>query len=422
MAGAVIGLGNRGRGIAEWQMPPFADVRAICDVDLRKTTVVAKTLLAKTGRKVDIYQDYRRVLERKDIHVIANATCEHWHTKINVDACRAGKDVYAEKPLTLTIGEGQVLQKVVKKTGRIIQVGTQQRSGLQFQIACSLVRNGRIGSLKQVAVILPGGGFRERPPATPGPVPAELNWDVWSGQAPLHPFAEARLGSYRSWFDYGGGLVTDWGAHHIDIAHWGMGGAEVGPLSIEAAGCSPDYGKPNHPDQFAPFAARLEYPQGIELFFLSSYSDAKTSAKTDAQQKELDRIYGNVPASILKDKRSGVLFAGSKGTIFVGREEIAADGIGELEKVPLPENSNIRWRACLYPHMQNFLDCVKTRQQPVSCVAEQHRTLIPCHLTNITLRLGRKLKWNPEREEFVRDAEAEGLLRRTQREPYRVEG
>jgi predicted dehydrogenase len=169
LAGAVIGLGNRGRGLAEWQMPPYADVVAICDVDLRKTTAVAKMLPAKTGRKVDIYQDYPRVLERKDIHVIANATCEHWHTKINIDACRAGKDVYCEKPLSLTISEGQVLQKVVKDTGRVIQVGTQQRSGPQFQIACSLVRSGRIGSLKQIAVILPSGAFRERPPATPDP-------------------------------------------------------------------------------------------------------------------------------------------------------------------------------------------------------------------------------------------------------------
>ena len=419
-AGAVIGLGNRGRGIAEWQMPPYADVVAICDVDLRKTAPVARTLRKKTGRTVEVFQDYRRLLERQDIAVIANATCDHWHAKITVEACRAGKDVYCEKPLALTIAEGQLLQKVVRQTGRVVQVGTQQRSGPQFHIACSLVRNGRIGRLKQVAVLLPGGDFRVLPAATPEPVPREVNWDLWSGQAPLHPYSAARLNSFRRWLDYGGGLVTDWGAHHLDIAHWGMGGPEVGPVSVEAAGFSPNYGKPDYPDQFIPFAARLEYPQGIELIFFSSCVAAKSSAKTDAQQEELDRIYRLVPASCRDDKRSGVLFVGSTGTIFVGRDEVTGEGIGELEQVPLPEDGGVRWRACMYAQMQNFLDCVKTRREPVSCVAEQHRTQIPAHLTNIALRLGRKLRWNSAREEFAGDAEANGMLRREQRAPYQI--
>jgi predicted dehydrogenase len=417
-AGAVIGLGNRGRGIAEWQMPPFAEVVAICDVDLRKTVAVARRLQQKTGRKVEVFQDYRRLLERRDIAVIANATCDHWHTKISVEACRAGKDVYCEKPLALTIAEGQLLRKVVQQTGRIVQVGTQQRSGLQFHIACSLVRNGRIGALKQVAVLLPGGNFRARSAVTPEPVPPEVDWDLWSGQAPLHPFSAARLNSFRSWLDYGGGLITDWGAHHLDIAHWGMGGPEVGPLSVEAAGFNPHYGQPDYPDQFVPFAARLEYPQGIELSFCSSYAGAKSSAKTEAQQQELERIYRLVPAVFRDDKRSGVLFVGSRGTIFVSRDEVTGEGIGELAQVPLAEEGGVRWRACMDAHMQNFVECVRTRREPISSVAEQHRTQIPAHLTNIALRLGRKLRWDAAREEFVGDTEANGLLRREQRAPY----
>jgi len=251
---AVIGLGGRGQGLAEWQTPPFADVVAICDVDLRKTGKVAQTLAAKTGRKVEIEQDYRRLLDRKDIQVIVNATCDHWHTKITIDACRAGKDVYCEKPVTLTIDEGKILRKVVAETGRIVQVGTQQRSGLQFQIACNLIRNGRIGKLKQIGVIVPGGAFQQSRPCVAEAVPSELNWDMWLGQAPARPYCRARL-SFRNWSDYGGGVVTDWGAHYMDIAHWAMGGEEVGPLSVEAQGYNSDIGKPDYPDQFRPFRA-----------------------------------------------------------------------------------------------------------------------------------------------------------------------
>lgn len=420
--GAVIGLGNRGRGIAEWQMPPFVDVVAICDVDLRKTAAVARRLQQKTGRKVQIFQDYRQLLERRDIAVIANATCDHWHAKITIEACRAGKDVYCEKPLALTIAEGKLLRKVVQETGRIVQVGTQQRSGLQFHVACSLVRHGRIGDLTRVAVLLPGGEFRVRPAAIAEPVPPEVDWDLWSGQAPLHPFSAARLNSFRSWLDYGGGLITDWGAHYLDIAHWGMGGPEVGPSSVEAAGFNPNYGQPGRPNQFVPFAARFEYPGGIELSFCSSYAAAKSSAKSEVQQAELERIFRLMPEVLWEEKRSGVLFVGSRGTIFVNRDEVTGEGIGELAQMPLAEDGGVRWRACMYAHMQNFVECVRTRREPISPVAEQHRTQIPAHLTNIALRLGRTLRWDAAGEEFVGDAEANGLLRREQRAPYRIEG
>jgi predicted dehydrogenase len=421
---AVIGLGSRGRGMAEWQMPPFADVVAICDVDLRKTVSVAKLLHQKTDRKVEIYQDYRRILDRKDVDVIGNATCEHWHTKINVEACRAGKDLYAEKPLGLTIDEGKILSRVVAETGRVVQVGTQQRSGPQFQIACSLVRNGRIGKLKQVAVIIPAGGIAHAGPAAEEPIPKELNWDMWSGQAPLHLFSSARL-IYRHWSEYGGGLVTDWGAHHMDIAHWGMGGKEVGPLSIEARGYCPNFGKPGYPDHFCPFVARLEYPGNVEMWFFSAAAKARNTE--DALPAETsERLHGWIPESVRNypapDPDGGVLFVGSTGSIFVGRQAAIGEGIGELEKIPLADTHQVRWRACLYQHTRNLVDCVRTRQQPTSCVADMHRSLIPCHLTNIALRLGRKLNWDAKHEAFVGDDEANGRLRRPQRKPYQIEG
>jgi predicted dehydrogenase len=422
--GAVIGLGGRGRGMAEWQMPPYADVVAICDVDLRKAGPVVEALYKRTGRKVEVYQDYRRLLDRKDIHVIANTTPPHWHTRINVDACRAGKDVYAEKPMTLTIDEGKILRKVVAETGRVIQIGSQQRSGQQFYIACDLVRHGRIGKLKQIAVILPPGSYEHGGPCAEEDVPRELNWDMWQGQAPVQPFCSARLRS-GSYSEYAGGLVTDWGAHHMDIAHWGMGGEEVGPLSIEAQGYCPNLGKSGYPDQFHPFSARLEYLDGIEMWFFSGFKEPN-EANQAALRNVVEQVYGKIPENIRNyrapDNEGGVLFIGSKNSIFVGRAVAVGEGVGELTGMPLPENQHMRWRACLYPHMQNFVECVGTRRKPVSNVAEQHRSQLPCHLVNIALRVGRKLRWDPKREEFVGDQEANSQLRRAQREPYQIKG
>ena len=422
-AAAVIGLGNRGRGMAEWQLPPFADVVALCEVNLEKTGPVVEAIAKRTGRKVEIYRDYRRLLDRKDIQVIGNATPPHWHTKINFDACRAGKDVYAEKPLTYNIDEGKILRKVVADTGRVVQVGTQQRSGIHFRIVCDLVRHGRIGTLKQIAVILPGGSFEHGGACVPEPVPENLDWEMWSGPAPLEPFCKARLRA-GSWSEYGGGLVTDWGAHHMDIAHWAMGGGEVGPVSIEGWGYCPNLGKPNYPDQFRPFAARLEYPGGIEMWFMSAIPELKDSDAA-SHRGVIDRVYGKVPDHIRNyktaDRDWGVLFIGSSGSMFVGRGLAVGDGIGELVNMPMPPDNHSRWRACLYEHTADFVDCVRTRRTPRSNVAEQHRTQLPCHLTNIALRLGRKLQWDSKREEFTGDSEANAMLKRPQeRAPYGV--
>jgi predicted dehydrogenase len=275
-------------------------------------------------------------------------------------------------------------------------------------------------------VILPGGGPQDGGgPATEEPVPKELNWDMWSGQAPLRPFSTSRLKGSSKWWDYGGGIVTNWGHHHMDIAHWGMGSEEVGPTSVEAEGYSPNFGKPGYPDQFLPFAAHLNYPNDVEMWFLSAYN-APSAAEKGAFGSEIERIYGKVPDQIknykTEDQDHGVLFIGTKGMIFVGRGRAAGEGIGELEQMPIPENGHMRWRSCLYAHMFNFVTCVRTRQKPISQAAEQHRTVIPCHLTNIALRLGRKLQWDPVREQFVGDDEANAMLSRSQRQPYSIQG
>jgi predicted dehydrogenase len=425
---AVVGLGNRGRGLATWQLGSYADVLAVCDVDLRRARSVAEDIYKATGRKVETYQDYRRLLERKDIQVIANATPPHWHTKINVDACRAGKDVYAEKPLTLTVDEGKILRRVVEETGQIIQVGTQQRSGYHFQIVCSLVRAGRIGKLKQVAVFVPGGDIRLGETCKESPVPPELNWEMWLGQAPLSPYCESRFRGPMSWWEYGGGMVTDWGAHHMDIAHWGIGGEDTGPLSIEAEGFNPNLGKAGHPDQFLPFAARLEYPGGVEMWFLSIPPDP---VKNPAYKEVIDRVFSKVPDNIRNypshESNSGVLFIGEKNKVFVGRDGAFSEGIGEInnvgrfDRMPLAEDPWVRGYSYLYAHTNDFLTSVRTRQQPISDPIGQHRSQLPCHLVNIALRLGRKLRWDPKKEEFIGDNEANSHLKRSQRAPYKIE-
>ena len=212
------------------------------------------------GGKPDVYGDYRKLLERPDVDLIINGTPDHWHTAVCVDACRAGKDIYTEKPLTLTIEEGKILSKVVAETGRIVQVGTQQRSDPRFQTAVELVRNGRIGKLRQVWVALPYYSTKGGPFATTT-VPESLNWEMYQGQAPRREFCAQRTHkTFRWWYEYAGGIITDWGNHHMDIAQWGMDCELTSPISIEARGLFPNPPESqyyNTPDRFCgPYGIR----------------------------------------------------------------------------------------------------------------------------------------------------------------------
>lgn len=385
----VIGLGGRGRAIAK-QAAQFGDIVALCDVD----TQHADQARAQLSPKANCYQDYRRVLERKDIEVILNATPDHWHTAINVAACKAGKDIYAEKPLTLTIDEGKILCRVVAETGRVVQVGTQQRSERQFQTAIELVRNGRVGKLQQVTVTLPywstkGGPF----PATTAP--PHLDWDFYQGQAPEHPYCFERThfvngGGWRWWYEYAGGIITDWGNHHMDIAHWGMDLEHSGPLTIEGTANFPNNGQPDcysTPDRFE---IEMTYPGGLRL----RYEGAE-------------------------DSRNGIMFEGDKGRVFVNRGGVYGTAVEELVDNPLPDDA---WRVRKSDnHMGNFFECVKSRKQPVSPVQVQHRTVTACHLANLAVRLKRKLTWDPEKQEIIGDDEANGWQQRVQRAPYTID-
>lgn len=415
-----IGAGDRGVGDAKWAAQ-FGDIAAICDVDLER----AQQGKAEVAPRADVYQDYRRLLDRNDLEVIVNATPDHWHTAINVAACKSGKDVYAEKPLTLTIDEGKILRRVVQETGRIVQVGTQQRSDKGCQQAVELVRNGRVGKLRQIWVALPYFSTRGGPFAAK-PVPPQLNWDMFQGQAPEHPYCPERAQrNFRWWYEYAGGIVTDWGNHHMDIAHWGADCELTGPLSVEARGLFPNHGEPdcfNTPDRFF---SRMVYPNGVEILFFSALGErllyGGVAKEHEATAPEMiGQLFGDdCPEEIKSFDRNGIMFIGDQGRIFVNRGGIYGKPYEMLKDHPLPEDA---WRARpSSDHMGNFFECVKTRQEPVSPVHIQHRTATACHLTNLSIRLGRKLAWDAAAEQIVGDDEAAGWLKRTQRPPYQIE-
>ena len=295
--------------------------------------------------------------------------------------------------MTLTIDEGKILRKVVADTGRIVQVGTQQRADGRFQTAVELVRNGRIGKLRHVEVTLPlwttkGGPF----PAQP--VPENLDWDMYQGQAPEHDYCSNRTHfNFRWWFEYAGGIITDWGQHFMDIAHWGMDLEGSGPLSVECRSANfPNEGKPdcyNNPDSFV---IEMTFPGGIELLY------------NVAINKET--------------KRNGIKFTGDAGRIHVNRGGLYGKAFEELKENPFPDDA---WRA--YPnrdHMGNFFECVKSRKAPAAPVDIGHRVITSCHLGNIAIRLKRKINWDPKTEQVVGDDEANGWQRREQRAPYLV--
>ena len=378
-----IGTGNRGGNIAR-EAAKFGDVVARCDVDTRR--------LGGQPNDETHFKDYRKLLERNDIDVVTIGTPDHWHTKIAIDAMLAGKDVYCKKPLTLTIDEGKKICQVVEETGRVFQVGTQQRSewGLYFLKAIALIREGRIGSIRRVECNLhevPSGG----PFQTSSP-PAHLDWNAWLGQAPLVDFIPERChGKFRWWYEYSGGMLTDWGAHHVDIAHWGLEMDDTGPTRIDAKGTLPNI--PNGFNTATNFHITCACPNNVELIIRSTEQESV-----------------------------GVLFEGDRGRIFVNRGRISGKPVEELADHPLPEDALVKAYGGRQPgsHMGNFFECVRERVQPISDVFSHHRALTTCHLANISLRQGRQLQWDPAQEQIVGDDEANRWLSRPQRAGYEI--
>ena len=386
-----IGLRYQGTVIAN-QARPYGKVVAVCDVD-RHVRDQAK---ASFGSTPFACEDYRALLDRRDVDVVTIGTPDHWHAKMVIDACRAGKDVYCEKPLTLTVAEGQLLRQVVHETGRVVQVGSWQRSDSRFRLAVEMVRAGRIGKLSRVEVVL--GKNEVGGPFTPRTPPGNLNWNLWQGQTPDVPYLEERAHyTFRWWYEYSGGQLTDWGAHHLDIAQWAIGSE---PVSIEGRGRLPD-----GPDRY-----------NVPLDFAVDY-----------------RFANGVTMAVRDEGDNGILFIGETGRLFVNRGKITGLPVETLVSQPLPrehftlydfDNLDRPPRAgkldAILNHMGNFFDCVRARRKPISDVDSSHATVSTCHLGNISVRLGRPLVWDPAAERFPDDPAANRLLSREQRTGFEV--
>ena len=378
-----------GRGaVIGHQAAEFADMVACCDVNRKH----AERFAQRYAGKCAIYGDYRKVLDRKDVHVVTIGTPDHWHTKIAIEAMRAGKDVYCEKPLTLTIDEGKKICKVVKQTGRVFQVGTQQRTEYDqmFLKAVVLARSGRLGktlkAISSVGTAQRGGPFANQEP------PAWLDWDMWLGQAPKVPYCPQRCDyDFRWWLEYSGGQVTDWGVHHTDIAVWALGVENTGPIEVEGSGDFPNI--PNGYNVAYTFDCTMRFANGSEIRLISGDNE--------------------------------LILSGANGRILVNRGRLVGKPIEELTPKDRQwlEEEVIKLYRGRKPttHMADFFHCVRDRSLPISDVFTHHRSVSCCHLCNIAMRLKRKVRWDPVKEDFIGDEEASAMLCRPQRKPYTID-
>jgi len=397
---AFIGTGNNGYN---WLDPFMRDDRskvvAVCDVNKEGPGYWDNSVRGRepARRKVDkfydakvcdVYSDYREVLERSDIDAIYIGTPDHWHAKIAIEAANVKKDIYGQKPLSLTIAEGRAMADAVKKNNIIWQTGSPQRSDHNFRRVCELVHNGRIGKLHTVRCGLPGGRpdfGKVKDKTEPQPVPDGFNYEMWLGPAPKSYYCPARVGvNFRWCLDYSGGQLTDWGGHHPDIAQWGMGTDDTGPIIVKNA-----EGKfPPHP----------VYNTATEYYF--------------------ECIYRNGVKLIVSNKeKGGVTFEGDEGWVWANRgnhdassKEILNSEIGE-DEIHLYKSDD---------HVTNFIDCVFSRKQPICPAETGHRSITIAHLGNIALLTGRDLVWNPEAEQIIGDPGANDMLSRPYREPWSI--
>jgi len=408
-----IGTGriSRGHDLPGIWKHDTARVMAVCDLDSKRVqdavALVNGYYSKRSGKAYDgvtAYANYRELLANRDVDAVVISTPDHWHALIAIDAVEAGKDVYLQKPASLTIAEGRALSNAVHRTGRIFQIGSQQRSAAQFRVAAELVRNGRIGQLKTVYVGLPGDPAGKEEPVMP--VPANLNYDMWLGSTPVVPYTENRVHPQNGygrpgWLrceQFGAGMITGWGAHHIDSAHWGMNAEYAGPVEIWG---SAEFPKSGLWDVHGPFKTEAIYPDGVKMI-----------------------VSGEFP--------NGIKFEGTDGWIFVsrGNETVtASDPVARLKDATALAASDPKiLTSVIQPtevhlyvskdHHGNWLECVRSRRQPIAPVEVAHRACSACLLHHIAMKLKRKLSWDPVRERFRNDDEANAMLSRPQRPPY----
>ena len=413
-----IGVGRISRDHDMKETLPFdqARIMAVCDVDSKRLAEGKKYVndyyAAKTGKPYDgvtMYDDHRALLQNKDIDAVLISTPDHSHAYLGIHAVEAGKDVYLQKPASLTITEGRALSNAVHRTGRILQIGSQQRSSTQFRYAAELVRNGRIGDLKTVYVGLPGDPGGEEEPEMP--IPKNLNYDAWLGSTPNVYYTEKRVHpqndySRPGWLrmeQFGAGMITGWGAHHVDIAHWGMDTEYTGPIEI---------------------SGRADFPK-------SGLWNVHGLFQTEG-------VYANgVKMIVSNELPNGVKFEGTEGWIFVTRGDYrasASDPIptGKNKVLPLTASNNKIITSVigeneinLYKSADqhgNWLESIISRKQPISPVEIGHRSCSTCLLHHVAMKLKRKIYWDPMNERFINDDEANAMLNRPHRFPYEVKG
>lgn len=387
-----IGVGGMGTAnLKSFLTKPNAQVLAVCDVDTEHRNR-ARDLVNEAYGNTDCaaYNDFRELLERKDIDAVMIATPDQWHGIMGVAAARARKDIYAEKPLAYTISEGRAIVAAVQRYGVIWQTGSWQRSQRHFRFACELVRNGRIGSVHTVRVGLPFGNSIDKRGTQPCAPPAGFDYDLWLGPAPWRPYNPSRCHWNFRWIsDYSGGQLTDWAGHHCDIANWAMNTEVSAPIEIAGTAIFP-----------AAQDGLFDTPESY--YFECKYAEGFTMIVADRKQQP---------------KGMGVHFIGSEGWIHVDRSGLEAHPRSLLKSVIGP--NDIR----LYEsndHVGNFLDCVASRAKTITPAEVAHHAIMVGHLGNIAMKLGRKVRWNPQAERFVNDAEADRLLSRPMRSPWMI--
>ena len=390
-----------------------ARIVAVCDLDSKRVEDARKLVNEyygkQTGKSYDGvtgYADYGELLKNKDVDAVVISTPDHWHALIAIDAVKAGKDVYLQKPASLTIAEGRALSNAVQKSGRIFQMGSQQRSSPQFRYAAELVRNGRIGKLKVVQVGLPVDPSGEEEPEMS--VPENLNYDKWLGSTPRVYYTEKRVHPQTSydrpgWLrceQFGAGMITGWGAHHVDSAHWAMGTEHTGPVEVSGWAEFPSKGLW---DVHGKFKTEALYKDGVRMIISDSFPN-------------------------------GINFLGTEGWIFVsrGNESVtASDPVAKLKDPQALAASDPKIiKSVIAPgeihlyeskeHHANWLDCVRSRKPPIAPVEVAHRSCSACLIHHIAMKLKRKVFWDPVGERFKNDDEANGMLSRPQRKPYTI--
>lgn len=391
---AVIGAGERGRALVT-ELGGFPEVRvvAICDADLAKARSARDAAIAqrRISAECTALQDFRDVLARSDVDAVAIATPEHWHATIAIAAMRSGRDVYCEKALTRTVAEGRAVCEVVRRTGRVLQAGTQQRSDRRFRFACELVRNGHLGRIHTVTVAVPGGHLRLRdgmsalhlPVTSP---PPSLNYDLWIGPAPMKPYREGICSYYWYFFsDYCAGWMQSWGVHHLDIALWGQPSLGTGHITVEGTAVWLEHGDPDVPFGWD---VTVTASDGVRLRF---YDDSRSP-------------YGH-----------GVRFEGDRGWVHVVRGGIRAEPSDLLNTVIRPHETRLR---ISINHMGDFLECVRTRREPAATAEACHAATTLSLICDIAARCGRRLVWDWSTERFLHDPSADRQLTRAARAPW----